>query len=305
MSAHSHTGLNRFTAASRSDKLFYMVLGIILTAALICVLYPCVYVVSASFSSGTAIASGKVTLLPVELSLEGYKTVFNTPSVITGLRNSLFYTVCGTAINIVVTMICAYCMSRNDLPGRNHFMMFFTFTMLFNGGLITSYILMRSLRMINTVWAMLLPGAMSVYNMIVARTFISSSIPEEMLEASQIDGCSDIRYLLSIVLPLSKPVIAVLVLFYAVGHWNSYFQPMIYLNSRELFPLTIFLKEILLASQIDTSTVSDPELAARIAMMAEVIKYALIVVTMVPILLVYPFIQKYFVKGVMLGAIKG
>ncbi|WP_321004324.1 carbohydrate ABC transporter permease [Eisenbergiella porci] len=242
---------------------------------------------------------------PVDFSLEGYKAVFHTPSVWIGFRNSLFYTIAGTLINILVTMIAAYSLARPDLPGRNGIMLFFTFTMFFSGGMITGYMLVRSLHILNTIWAMLIPGALGVYNLIIARTFIESNIPTELLEAAQMDGCSDIRFFANIVLPLSKAVIAVLVLFYGVSHWNSYFNAMIYLNDKELYPLTIYLKEILMASQIDPSTVADPELQNQIARMAAVIKYALIVVSMIPILILYPFIQKYFVKGVMIGSVKG
>ena len=184
-------------------------------------------------------------------------------------------------------------------------MLIFTFTMFFNGGMIPSYLLIRQLDMLNTVWALIIPGAIGVYYLIVARTFIRNSIPEELLEASMMDGCSDFMYYVKIVLPLSKAVIAVLVLFYGVGYWNAYFNAMIYLNDRDLYPLTIFLREILLVEQMDPATVSDPEIMAKITQMAGVIKYALIVVTMVPIMLIYPFIQKYFVKGVMIGSVKG
>jgi len=297
--------MKKLKAISWEDKIFYFFIGTVLTIFFILVLYPCIFVIAASFSSGTAVEAGKVYLWPVDFSLEGYKTVFKTKEVYLGFRNSVFYTVVGTTINIVVTMIGAYVMSRHDMPGRNGFMMFFAFTMFFSGGLIPTYMLIQRLNMLNTVWALLLPGALGVYNMIIARTFIQSNIPLELLEASQIDGCSDFKYFISVVIPLSKTVIAVLVLFYAVGHWNSYFSAMIYLNSEKLYPLTIFLREILLASRIDPSTVEDPELQALIAKAAAVIKYALIVVSMIPILIVYPFIQKYFVKGVMIGSIKG
>ena len=191
------------------------------------------------------------------------------------------------------------------MPGCNGIMLIFTFTMFFNGGMIPSYLLIRQLDMLNTVWALIIPGAIGVYYLIVARTFIRNSIPEELLEASMMDGCSDFMYYVKIVLPLSKAVIAVLVLFYGVGYWNAYFNAMIYLNDRDLYPLTIFLREILLVEQMDPATVSDPEIMAKITLMAGVIKYALIVVTMVPIMLIYPFIQKYFVKGVMIGSVKG
>ena len=297
--------MKKFRSYSINDKIFYIITGFLLTAFFIIVLYPCIYVVSASFSSGSAVEAGRVILWPVDFSLEGYKAVFHTPSVWIGFRNSLFYTIAGTLINILVTMIAAYGLARPDLPGRNGIMLFFTFTMFFSGGMITGYMLVRSLHILNTIWAMLIPGALGVYNLIIARTFIESNIPTELLEAAQMDCCSDIRFFASIVLPLSKAVIAVLVLFYGVSHWNSYFNAMIYLNDKELYPLTIYLKEILMASQIDPSTVADPELQNQIARMAAVIKYALIVVSMIPILILYPFIQKYFVKGVMIGSVKG
>lgn len=297
--------MHKFKNLGRSDKIFYVVITVILTIFFLMVLYPCIYVISASFSSGTAVQAGKVILWPVDVSLEGYKTVFNTSDVWIGFRNSLFYTIVGTAINIVVTMIAAYSLARPDVPGRNGFMLLFTFTMFFNGGMITSYMLVQGLHMLDTIWCMIIPGAMSAYNLIVARTFIQNSIPGELLEAAKMDGCSDVKYFLSIVVPLSKAVIAVLVLFYGVAHWNSYFNAMLYLHTKELYPLTLFLKEILMADQIDPSTVSDPELQAQLAQAAGVIKYALIVVTMIPIMLIYPFIQKYFVKGVMIGSIKG
>lgn len=297
--------MRKFRYLGWNDKVFYITVNIILTVIFLAVLYPCIFVISASFSSGDAVQAGKVVLFPVDFSLEGYKTVFNTGSVWIGFRNSLFYTVVGTLISLAMTLTAAYCLSRKDVPGRNFIMLIFTFTMFFEGGLIPSYIVMRSLGFVNTIWAILIPGAIGVYNLIVARTFIQNTIPEELLEASMMDGCSDIKYYLKIVIPLSKAIIAVLVLFYGVGFWNQYFKPMIYLNNRELYPLTIFLREILLSDQIDPSTVTDPEAQMQIAKMAGVIKYALIVVSMTPVMIIYPFVQKYFVKGVMIGSVKG
>ncbi|MDR1326760.1 MAG: carbohydrate ABC transporter permease [Treponema sp.] len=287
------------------DRIFYTLIFIFLTLFFLIVLYPCIFVISASFSSGTAVQSGRVVLLPVDLSLEGYRTVFNTTTVWLGFRNSILYTVAGTVINIAMTMTTAYCLSRSDVPGRNIFMLMFTFTMFFNGGMIPSYMLIRNLGMLNTPWALLIPGSIGVYNMIIAKTFIQNSIPSEMLDAAKIDGCSDIGYYLRIVLPLSQAIIAVLVLFYGVGHWNAYFNAMIYLNNKSLYPLTIFLRDILMSTQIDPSTVSDPEMQMRLAEAAAVIKYSLIVVTLVPVIAIYPFVQKYFIKGVMIGSVKG
>jgi len=297
--------MRKFKNLSLNDKIFYIVIITILTLFFLIVLYPCIFVISASFSSGTAVQSGRVVLFPVDFSLEGYKTVFNTKNVWIGFGNSLFYTVVGTIINIVMTMTAAYCLSRNDLPGKNFFMLLFTFTMFFGGGLIPSYMVIQNLGMLNTRWALLIPGAIGVYNLIVARTFIINTIPQELLEASMIDGCSDVIYYTQVVIPLSKAIIAVLVLFYGVGHWNAYFNAMIYLHDKAIYPLTLFMREILMSSQIDPSTVTDPELQARLADMVGVIKYSLIMVSMIPILLIYPFVQKYFVKGVMIGSVKG
>ena len=297
--------MRNFKKYSLNDKIFYAVTAAILTLFFLIVLYPCIFVISASFSSGNAVQTGKVVLWPVDFSLEGYKTVFNTKTIWIGFRNSLFYTVAGTAINIVMTMTAAYCLSRKDLPGRNAIMLLFTFTMFFSGGLIPTYMQIQNLGLLNTRWVLLLPGAISVYNMIVARTFIINTIPSELLEASRIDGCSDIMYYLKVVLPLSKAILAVLVLFYGVGHWNAFFNAMIYLHDKDLYPLTLYLREILMASQIDPSTVTDPEMQARLQDMVGVIKYSLIVVSMIPVLLIYPFVQKYFVKGVMIGSVKG
>jgi multiple sugar transport system permease protein/putative aldouronate transport system permease protein len=287
------------------DKIFYTIIFIILTLFFIAVLYPCIFVLSASISSATAVQSGKVILWPVNINLEGYRTVLNTTTVWVGFRNSLFYTVTATILNLAMTMTAAYSLSRQDLPGRNGIMLLFTFTMFFNGGMIPTYMLIQGLHMLNTPWALIVPGAIGVYNMIIAKTFIQSSIPGELLDAAKIDGCSDIGYYVRIVLPLSQAIIAVLVLFYGVQHWNAYFNAMIYLHNKSLYPLTLFLREILLASQIDPSTVSDPELQLRLAEAAAVIKYSLIIVTMIPVIIIYPFVQKYFIKGVMIGSVKG
>ena len=299
------TTTKRKVKISTGDQMFYLISGLILTAIFLLILYPCIFVVSASFSSGTAVQSGKVILWPVDISFVGYDTVFHNVNIWKGFINSLFYTFAGTIINVTLTMLAAYPLSRKDLVGRDKLMLFFNCTMFFNGGIITNYILVSKLGLIDTRWSMLLPGAMSIYNMIIARTFLQNSIPNELLEAAELDGCTDIQYLFQVVLPLSKAVLAVLVLFYGVAHWNTYFNAMIYLRNRELFPLTLFLKEILISGQIDPSTVSDPELAEKVSQLAGVIKYSLIVVSMVPVMIVYPFVQKYFVKGVTIGAVKG
>lgn len=295
----------KFAHHPTSDKIYYVFSGIVLSAILVAVAYPLIYVLSASFSSGNAVSSGQVLLWPVDFSLEGYQAVFKNKDIERSYGNTFLYTILGTLINVVVIMTCAYALSRPGLKGRNFFMFLFTFTMFFSGGLIPLYILMRDLHLIDTMWAMVLPGALSVYNMIIARTFIQSSIPGELVEATSMDGCSDIRFFFSFVLPLSKAVIAVITLFAAVGHWNAYFNALIYLNDRSLYPLQVVLREILIMNQVDVSMIMDPELQQANMQAAAVLKYALIVVATVPILCVYPFIQKYFVKGVMIGSLKG
>lgn len=290
---------------SAEDRVLYIVVNIALAILVLIVLYPVIFILSSSFSSGMANSTGRVVLWPVELSIEGYKTVFAHKYIVSAYRNTIFYTVAGTVINLFVTVTCAYPLSRKDFPMRSFFMRIFLITMFFSGGLIPTYIVISRLKMVNTVWAMLLPTAMSVYNMILVRTFLSSSIPQELLEASQIDGCSDTRYFTSVVLPLSKPVIAVVTLYYAVGHWNTYFNAMIYLNDKNLYPLQLILREILVANQINLNDMVDVEAMVAKQGLADTLKYALIVVSCAPILCLYPFVQRYFMKGVMIGAVKG
>lgn len=287
------------------DKILYFVVGLFFTIFTILVLYPIIYVISASFSSGTAVSAGRVVLWPVEPGLQGYKAVFSHKYVITGYRNTIFYTIVGTLLSVSVTLMAAYPLTRKDFPARKFCTIICTFTMFFSGGLIPTYILIVQLKFINTIWAILIPGALSVYNMILVRTYIISSIPNELLEASKIDGCNDTQYFLKIVLPLSKPVIAVITLYSAVGRWNSYFSALLYLNNRNLFPLQLILREILIISRVDLSDIQDAELLATMIGLENLLKFSLIVVSSVPIILVYPFIQRYFIKGVMIGSLKG
>jgi multiple sugar transport system permease protein/putative aldouronate transport system permease protein len=287
------------------DKIYYLVIYAISFILLVSVLYPMIFIVSASFSSPYAVSTGQVTLLPVEPGIQGYAAVFKDARIPMGYRNTVFYTVFGTLINVSMTLVCAYPLARKRLPHRGVITFFFTFTMLFSGGMIPNYILLRDLHMLNTIWALLIPGAISVYSMIITRTFIANSIPEELLEATQIDGCSDFKYFFLFVLPLSKAVIAVIAMQYAVGHWNAYFNAFIYLTKKELYPLQVFLREILIMSQMAASDIADPETAVAMQGLADLLKYSLIVISSAPILCIYPFFQKYFVKGVMIGSIKG
>lgn len=290
---------------SRDDRIYYIVVNIILAILLLIIIYPLIYIVSSSFSSAAAVSSGRVVLWPVDFSVEGYAAVFKKNDVMIGYRNTIIYTVAGTLINIIVTLIAAYPLSRKELPGKGIFLFIFTFTMIFSGGMIPTYMLIRDLHMINTPWAMIIPGAISVYNLMITRTFIQNSIPQDLFEAAQIDGCSYGKYFFTMILPLSKAIIAVLVLFYAIGHWNAYFNAFLYLNERTLYPLQLILREILIQNTIDTSQIEDPELAAAKQGLAELLKYSLIIVSTVPVMCLYPFVQKYFVKGVMIGSIKG
>ena len=286
------------------DRTMYAVIHVVMVILLIVTLYPLIYVVSSSFSSAEAVSTGKVVLWPVDFSLRGYQQVFKYQAIWLGYRNTIFYTLVGTAINVVLTVCAAFALSKKTLPGRNLFTFLFTFTMLFSGGIIPTYLQLRSLGIINTRWALLLPGAVSVYNMVVTRTFIGN-IPAELSEAAQIDGCSDARYFVSILLPLSKAIIAVISLYYAVGHWNAYFNALLYLSDRTLYPLQVFLRDILVLNAVEVSSTMDPEEARALEGMRDLLKYSMIVVSTVPILCVYPAIQKYFAKGVMVGSLKG
>ena len=292
-------------SASRDDLVYYIISGFIMSVLLVMALYPMVFVLSASFSSGDAVSSGKVILWPVELNLEGYKTVFRNNDILRAYWNTLLYTAVGTLINVSMALITAYPLSRRDLRGRGFLMLIFTFTMFFSGGMIPSYINISNLHLMNTFWVMVLPGALSLYNMIVTRTFIQTSSSYEMLEAASIDGCNDTKYFFSFVLPLSKAIIAVNTLFSAVNHWNAYFNAMIYLNDRDKFPLQNIMRELLVLNEMNLSDLVDPEQALLMLNSVAVLKYALIVVATVPILCAYPFAQKYFVKGVMIGSVKG
>ncbi|MHA7966558.1 carbohydrate ABC transporter permease [Paenibacillus sp. CAU 1782] len=290
---------------SFGDRIFNLVILVFLWTALIVVAYPLLYIISASMSSAQAVVSGKVWLFPVDFTLDGYKAIWSNAQFITGFINSLIYLAAGTAINITLTVMAAFPLSRREMMGRNGIMAIFVFTMLFSGGLIPTYLLVKDLYLLDTRWAMLLPVALSVWNVIITRTYFQTTIPNELYEAAQIDGCNDFRFLLRIVLPLSAPILAVMVLYYGVGHWNSYFQALIYLKSQHLQPLQIVLRNILILNQMDQSMMQNFEVLQRKQGIADIIKYAVIVVASVPMLLIYPFVQRYFVRGVMIGAIKG
>lgn len=287
------------------DTIFTIVNYTLLGIALIIFLYPLIYIVSSSFSSVDAVVTGKVRFLPVDFSLDGYKAVFQSSKIWTGYFNSIQYTAVGTAINIVVTLLAAYPLSRPDLKGKNLIMMIFTFTMIFDGGIVPTYLVVSNLKLLDSIWAMVLPGAMSVYFMIIAKTFFQTTIPLELQEAAQMEGCTTPQLIWHVILPLSKAIIAVLVLFYAISHWNSYFNALLYLNTESKQPLQLVLREILIRSQQNASMVKDAALLEKSEGLKQLLKYSLIVVSSLPVLCIYPFVQKYFVKGVMIGSVKG
>ncbi len=289
---------------SRGDAVFDVsvcAIGILLVAI---VLLPLLFILAASFSDPDQVLHGKVFIIPKGLTIEPYRLVFKNTDIWRGYRNTIFYTVAGTFINLVMTVMAAYPLARKEMKGRRFLSLIVIFTMYFNGGIIPTYLLVRDLGMYNTVWAILIPSAISTYNLIVARTFFEQSIPPDLYESAKLDGCGSMRTLISIVLPLSKAILAVLVLYYGVGHWNAYFNALIYIRNEELHPLQIVLRNILLLSQTEQMGSNDVGMGEKIKMM-EGIKYSVIVVSSVPVLLLYPFVQKYFVKGVMIGAVKG
>ena len=287
------------------DSAFNVVNLTLLTLVLVIVAYPLLYVVSASFSDPILVMSGKVLLFPKGLTLKGYQKIFESREIWRSFLNSVFYTTLGTGINIVMTIMAAYPLSRQNLVGRRPISLLLTFTMYFSGGMIPSVLVVKLLGLYNTFWALIIPGAISTYNMIVMRSFFESSIPEELHDAAEIDGCNDYQYLIRILLPLSKPVLAVMVLFYGTGHWNAFFNAIIYLRNAADYPLQVVLRNILLKNVLSENMITDFGGAANYSHTAEIIKYGLIIVSSIPMMVVYPFVQKHFVKGVMIGSIKG
>lgn len=295
----------KFRYMSMPDKIFTIFNYTILTLVLIVIAYPLIFVVSASFSDPQAVIRGDVLLLPVNPTLRGYQAVFKNGKILTGFMNSVFYLVVGTCLNLVMTMLCAYPLSRKEFKARGFISLFFVFTMYFSGGMVPTYILVNKLGLLNTRLAMIIPTAMSTYNMIICRTYIVNSIPDELYEASQMDGCTPFKYMMKVIVPLSKPILAVLTLYYGVAKWNDYFNAMLFLYKDELQPLTIVMKEILIMGKVDMTQVTDASAVAKLQGMSELLKYSTMVVATLPVLMLYPLIQKHLVKGVMIGAVKG
>lgn len=288
---------------SREDRAFTAVIAVVVGLIMLLTIYPLYIVVISSFSAPMEVISGHVWLLPQGFSGEGYRRVFQNSDIFMSYKNTIIYTVLGTAVSLFFTLSAAYPLSRKKLYGRTGLMLLFTFTMFFKGGMIPTYLTVKGLGLYNNIWVMVLMGSLSIYNMIVARTFLQNTIPNEIYEATEMDGANDIQVFFQIVLPLSMPILAVLSLFYAVGIWNNYFTGLIYLKSRSLYPLQLVLREILVT---DTSDMTDAlEANMNKLLVQESVKYCVIVVSSVPMLVLYPFLQRFFAKGVMIGAIKG
>lgn len=286
-----------------SDTMLEIGLYAVAVLILIVFIYPLYFIIIASFSEPAAVANGQVWLLPKDFTLAGYQELLKHSNIWIGYRNTIVYTLVGTAIGLAVNISAAFALSRKDLIGRKSITLFFIFTMFFNGGLIPTFLTIRDFHLYDTFLVMVLPFSVAVFHMIVARTFFQNSIPEDLWEAAQIDGCGNLRYFFLIVIPLSKAILSVIALWTAVGHWNSYFNALIYLKDSNLYPLQLILRNILITNQMQSALGTGE--AANVALrLANIMRYAVIIVATVPILCIYPFVQKYFNQGVMIGAVK-
>lgn len=290
---------------TRFDTGFDIITTILLVLALLIVLYPLYFVVIASVSDATSISSGQVILLPKNVSMVGYQRILQDARIGSGYVNSILYTLGSTLIGVTTTVMAGYSFSRTDLAGRKVLMLLYVFTMYFSGGLIPTYLVVKQLGLMGSPWVVILLGSVSVYNIIIARSFFTNNIPPELFEAASIDGCGNGRFFISIVVPLSKSIIAVLALYYAVAQWNGYFNALVYLNRQEQYPLQLILREILISSQMVQADIGDLDAIQEMQRIAATVKYGVIVVASVPMLMIYPLVQKYFVKGVMIGSVKG
>ncbi|MFS0612368.1 carbohydrate ABC transporter permease [Lederbergia ruris] len=293
---------------TKSDRIFDICNKVLVWFFIIIILYPLIYIISASISDPSFVNSGQMWLWPKGITFEGFRRVFQNTDIWIGYRNTIFYTLLGTFINLAVTLPAAYALSRQELIGKKVIMALFVFTMFFEGGLIPTYLLVRDLGMVNTIWSLVIPSAAAMWNIIVTMTFFKVTIPKGLEEAAEMDGASQFRTFFQIVLPLSAPIVAVMALFYGVGHWNQYFGAMIYLSDEKLFPLQLFLRKILIQQQMTADMMmqsGSAEALSEHARIADIIKYAVMIVSAAPLLIVYPFLQRFFLKGVLIGSIKG
>lgn len=292
------------TKGITADKIFDIINAIIMLLICVIIAYPLYYVLVASFTDPTIVSQGKVLLYPEKWFLGGYEKIFSYRPIWTGYANTIKYTVVGTLVSIIITIPCAFALSRKGLFGRKVVGFLFTFTMFFSGGIIPLYLVIKGLRIYDTIWAMVLPGAVSVYNLIVCRSFFDTNIPDELYDASKIDGCNDFSFFFKIALPLATAIITVMVMFYATSIWNSFMNALMFMGSQDKMPLQVILRNLVLSNQTNALTSGGTEVAQRMKM-AEQLKYSIIVVSAMPLLVIYPFVQKYFAKGVLMGAVKG
>lgn len=288
-----------------SDSVFDIITYIILTTIFIIVAYPLFFVIIASISDPAQVSNGNVMFYPKGITLDGYRAVLKESQIIRGFLNSLHYTVVGTMVNLAVTIPAAFALSRPNLKGKGIIMIFFIIPMYISGGMVPTYLVVRELNLLDSMWSLILPGAVSIYNLIICRTFFHNTIDQGLVEAAKIDGCTNAKFFYHIALPLSGAVIAIMVLYYGVAHWNAYFSSMIYISTKEKFPLQLILRTLLMKIPTATEAAGDIQEAQRQLQIAELMKYSLIIVSSIPVLILYPFIQKHFVKGVMIGSIKG
>lgn len=295
--------------SSRQDKIYDISIFIILTIIFLIVAYPLYFIVISSISNPEAVSSGEVFLYPKGITFKGYEEVFKNKQVVTGFLNSLFYTFCGVMLNLVVTLPTAYAISRDKFNGKKFVTIFYMVTMFVSGGMIPTYLVVKNMHLLDSMFALILPGALGVYNMIVARTFFKTNISEELYDAAAIDGCGETKFFFGIALPLSKAIIAIMVLFYGVGHWNSYFSALLYIKTETKFPLQLVLRSILVQNQSHlkqaVTTAAQIQAMEEKRQLMELMKYSLIIISSIPVLVMYPLVQKHFVKGVMIGSIKG
>ena len=287
-----------------ADRILFALTWILLIFIMIVILVPVLFIIASSFSSPDAVSAGKVFLLPVDFTLVGYSVIFKSPNIMRGFINSVGYTVVGTAVSVTMTLFAGYPLSRKDLKIRGPVMFLFTVTMFFSGGMVPTYLVVSKLGLIDTFWAMVIPSAMGVWNVILIKTYIQTSIPQEIFESASIDGCSDWKYFIHMVIPLSKPIIAVMVLLYAVGKWNDFFSGLLYFNDSSRYPLQMILRNILILNDSGSIQMSLAEQMSRQSLKTQM-QYSLIIVSSIPVMILYPFIQKYFVQGIMVGSIKG
>lgn len=297
--------MKKLKRMSKSDRLFLFIVYTTVALISIMILYPLWFVIIASISDPNLVATGEVLLLPKGITFEGFKYIFRDPRIWSGYYNTIRYTVVGTMIALFITIPAGYALSRTDMKGRGIIMKLLIVTKYFSGGLIPTYLVVDALGLVNTPYVLMILGSFSVFNLILCRTYFLNTMPVELQEAAEIDGCGIFQYFMKIVIPLSKSIIAIMVLYYAVGHWNSFFNGLVYVTDSDLYPLQLILRDILITGQsVDPSTV-DPESLELMKQIARTIQYGVIIVSSLPVLVLYPFVQKHFVKGVMIGSVKG